>query len=204
MNAPFPDPHHLRSYVMASLNRMDEALQEQKRSSELDPFQRPWALGYTYIQMRRYDDAIRELEMRKEGLPNDVYTRFVLSDVYAHKQMWHEAAREYEQGVRSSGSKKGADEVHQEVQRSGPHAIFEMQLRHALEHAKKGYIAPIELAQLHAWLGNKDESLRFLEAAYNERAAWLVFIQEDAGYDFLHAEPRYRTIVKNMGLPPAY
>jgi hypothetical protein len=31
-----------------------------------------------------------------------------------------------------------------------------------------------------------------------------VFLQHDVNFDFLHSEPRYRAIVKKMGLPPAY
>jgi hypothetical protein len=92
---------------------------------------------------------------------------------------------------------------HTELERNGPKAVFGLRLRHAQTRAKNGYVVPTQLAQFHAWLGNREESLRFLEAAYNERAAWLVFIQQEGTYDFLHSEPRYRAIVKNMGLPPA-
>jgi tetratricopeptide (TPR) repeat protein len=36
--------HHLRAYVLSALNRTDEALQEDRKAMELDPFVRPWAL----------------------------------------------------------------------------------------------------------------------------------------------------------------
>jgi len=37
-----------------------------------------------------------------------------------------------------------------------------------------------------------------------EHLAWLVFIENEPGLDFLHSDKRYRTIVNTMGLPPAY
>jgi tetratricopeptide (TPR) repeat protein len=204
LNPNFAEGHHLRSYVLAALNRMDEALLEQKRGLDLDPFQRPWSLGATYIQLRRYDDAIRELEMRKEAQPENVWVRFTLFRAYGHKQMWADAAREFEQGVRLSGGKQAIEEIHSQVERKGPKSVLEFQLRDSLREVGKTYVPPVELASKYAWLGKKEETLKWLEAACDERAAWLVFVQDDPVYDFVHSEPRYQAIVKKMGLPPAF
>jgi hypothetical protein len=46
--------------------------------------------------------------------------------------------------------------------------------------------------------------LKYLEAAVQEHSAWLVFIQNEPIFDFLHPDERYRAIVKKIGLPPAY
>jgi hypothetical protein len=32
----------------------------------------------------------------------------------------------------------------------------------------------------------------------------MIFLQSEPIFDFVHAEPRYRAVVKNMGLPSAY
>jgi len=45
--------------------------------------------------------------------------------------------------------------------------------------------------------------LKFLEAAFKERSPWIVFMQNEPIYDFLHSEPRYQELVKKIGLPPA-
>jgi len=49
---------------------MDEALQEDKRMLELDPFARPWAYGYALIRSRRYEDALKEFKQRSEARPD--------------------------------------------------------------------------------------------------------------------------------------
>jgi hypothetical protein len=46
--------------------------------------------------------------------------------------------------------------------------------------------------------------LKFLEIAYRERSPWIVFLQKEPVFDFLHSDERYRAIVKKMGLPPAW
>jgi hypothetical protein len=60
------------------------------------------------------------------------------------------------------------------------------------------------LAYDYARLERKEDTLRALEDSYRERSPWLPFIQKEPVFDFLHSEPRYRDIVKKMGLPLAY
>jgi hypothetical protein len=43
-----------------------------------------------------------------------------------------------------------------------------------------------------------------LEQAYQEREPWLAHIQYLPYLDFVHSEPRYKAIVKRMGLSPAW
>jgi hypothetical protein len=43
--------------------------------------------------------------------------------------------------------------------------------------------------------------MKYLEASYREHDPDLIFIQADPLFDFLHSDPRYRALVKKMGLP---
>jgi Flp pilus assembly protein TadD len=45
LNPGFAEAHRLRSYVLGTLNRMDDALQEQRKAMELDPFAAPDGVG---------------------------------------------------------------------------------------------------------------------------------------------------------------
>jgi hypothetical protein len=60
------------------------------------------------------------------------------------------------------------------------------------------------LAFISAQAGHKEEALNFLEAAYAERSAWLVLIQGEPDFDFLHSDKRYQHLISKIGLPPAY
>jgi hypothetical protein len=70
--------------------------------------------------------------------------------------------------------------------------------------AAKQYVSPTEFVDAYAHLGSKEETIRFLEKSYRERAPRLAFLQSDPTYDFLHSDPRYRAIVSKMDLPPVY
>jgi hypothetical protein len=50
----------------------------------------------------------------------------------------------------------------------------------------------------------REETLKFLVVAYQERSPWIVFVQNEPVFDFLHSDPRYRALIKKIGLPPAY
>ena len=58
--------------------------------------------------------------------------------------------------------------------------------------------------EVYAQLRRTEETLRYLELAYGQHAPYIAHIQCNSNFDFLHSEPRYRAIVKKMGLPPAF
>jgi hypothetical protein len=53
-------------------------------------------------------------------------------------------------------------------------------------------------------LHRKEDTLGFLDDAYHEHSARMIFLQVEPEFDFLHSEERYHVPVKKMGLPPTY
>jgi TolB-like protein/DNA-binding winged helix-turn-helix (wHTH) protein/Tfp pilus assembly protein PilF len=200
----FAEAHHVHSYVLMVLNRDEDALQEQKRSTEIDPFARPWALGMTYIQLHQYDAAISDLRLRAEAQPSDSLVHLYLSEAYWLKGMWKESEQELEKGLRLAGNGKMAEADHKAFERGGEKAVEQLGVDSILAGAHKQYVSQLDIAQAYAFLGDKEHTLKYLEGAYRERSPWLVFLQKEPVYDFLHKDPRYRSIVRNMGLPPAW
>jgi TolB-like protein/DNA-binding winged helix-turn-helix (wHTH) protein len=80
LNPNYAEAHHLRAYILEVMNRRDEALREQKRCTELDQFERPWALGKVLMHLRQFDAAVSELRLRAEAQPQDSGLRFLLAD----------------------------------------------------------------------------------------------------------------------------
>jgi hypothetical protein len=46
--------------------------------------------------------------------------------------------------------------------------------------------------------------LKFLDLAYYERSPWLILIQTEPIFDFVHSDPRYHALVGKLGLTPSY
>ena len=204
LNPSLGDNHHLRAYVLSALNRTAESLQEDRKAIELDPFVRPWELGYSLLRARQFDAAVNELRIRSEARPTDAWLHGVLSDAYLHKGMEKEAEQESEEDLRINGSQKLADERHQIYIRHGFQGVLEWRLNRYKQSAAKRYVSPVAFAEIYSQLNRKEETLHYLELSYEQHAPFLAHLQCDSNFDFLHSEPRYRAIVKKMGLPPAF
>jgi len=53
--------------VGTAVQRFMETHDLVKKGMEINPFEKPWELMYSYLSARRYDDAIQEGELRRIG-----------------------------------------------------------------------------------------------------------------------------------------
>jgi TolB-like protein/DNA-binding winged helix-turn-helix (wHTH) protein len=204
LNPNLAEAYHLHSFILIVSQRPDDALREEKRAMELDPFAEPWALGHIYIMLGQFDAAINELHLRTEVQPNDAGVHFLLSNAYWFKGMWKESQEELEQGFRLFGMPEAAAFAHRSYEKGGEKAVERWRVRDTLARAHKRYMRPWDVACSYAYLGDKEKTLKFLQDSFRDRDAWLMFIQDEPLFDSLHSDPRYRAIVQRMGLPPAY
>jgi tetratricopeptide (TPR) repeat protein len=196
--------HYLRSHVFIVLNRMQEALEDEQKATELDPFARPFGMGYMLLVMRRYDAAVNELCMRLETLPADPRLHQRLAEAYWHKGMKQAAALELEKAALLESDKPGEAAIRNAFEKGGYEGIIRLQLNALNSRAQKEYVSPLQLADQYAQLGLKEQTIHFLEEAYKERSPRIVWLQSWPAYDFLHSDRRYQDIVRQIGLPPAF
>jgi TolB-like protein/DNA-binding winged helix-turn-helix (wHTH) protein/Tfp pilus assembly protein PilF len=204
LNPNYSERRHLHSYILMVMNRDDEALQEQKTAIAIDPFAEPSALGEAYIHLRQCDAAIHDLRSRLDAQPGNAYLHFTLSEAYWLKGMWKDSEQELESGNRLAGDPKTAEAEHQAFARNGEKGVEELGVSTIKARARKQYVSPWEIAFSSAFLGDKDLTLKFLELAYREHSPWIIFLQKEPVFDFLHSDERYRALVKKIGLSPAW
>jgi TolB-like protein len=201
INPRLGEARHVRALILQTLQRTDEALQQEKEGMDLDPFARPDAMALALIHARKFDAAINEARLRSEAHPDNAQVRDILRSAYMHSGMEKEAAEQWEAVLQLSGDKEGVLAVRRAFTRGGLRAVHEWELSGLKKQARKGYVAQLDFAATYAHLRRKEEALHYLELAYQEREPWLVQIQNMPSFDFLHHEPRYQMIVKKMGLP---
>jgi TolB-like protein/DNA-binding winged helix-turn-helix (wHTH) protein len=201
LDPKFAEGHHLRSYILEAMNRPSEALEEQKRSIELDSFSRPWALGKVYLNLRQFDLAIQELRLRAQSLPNDTVTHALLAEALWLKGESKESVLEMEKSFQTAGTKAKAEAVEQAFERGGTKAVAQILVADMKDSARERYVSPLDFARQYAYLGDKDQTLKFLEQAYGERTPWLIMIQNEPIFDLVHFDPRYQVLVRKIGLP---
>ncbi|HZQ69094.1 MAG TPA: winged helix-turn-helix domain-containing protein [Terriglobales bacterium] len=198
------EAHFVRSYVLRPLNRMDEALQEEKKAMELDPFSNPDGLVWVLIRMRRFGDAVDEARVRSDAQPKNADLHEVLAAAYFCNNQEKEWEAESERALQLAGERDHLAQRVEVYRRGGLRAVLDWKLDQLKQTALKQYVSPVSFAEAYAELGRKEETLRYLEKSYEERDPHLVFLQSHPDFDFVHADPRYRAIVKKMRLPAAY
>jgi TolB-like protein/DNA-binding winged helix-turn-helix (wHTH) protein len=195
------EPYHLRARLLEALNRQDEAIESEKKAMELDPFERPWSLVWAYRFARRYDAALDDARLRLETYPADPVLLLLTADTYRCEGRYKEAVDYWVKLSIAFGDRQRATELLRAFHRGGYSGVVRLQLADATRQAKKRYVPPVVLAWYHAQLGHREETLSLLEEGYRQHAPGLLWLQDEMAYDFLHNDPRYRSLIEKIGLP---
>jgi tetratricopeptide (TPR) repeat protein len=68
--------------------------------------------------------------------------------------------------------------------------------------SEKNYVSPYSVAVIYAGLDDKDKTFAWLERAYSDRSYYLpVYLTTDARLGWLHSDPRFKDLVRRIGLP---
>jgi uncharacterized protein HemY len=114
------------------------------------------------------------------------------------------AAETFEAYLRLSGRKAWEELARHAFSESGYKGMLRWEVNAMERRRHAGYVSPSILAELYARLGDREKALGFLEESYRQRAPEILWMQNDPAYDFLHRDERYRSLVRQIGLPPAY
>ena len=196
---------HLRARVLCALGRYDEAIAVQKQSTAINPFEHPGAMAEIYRCTRQFDAAISDGEMRLKDFPVAPDILKQLADGYHWKRMDKEAVNMLARQLSTAGDLPLSAAVRRAFETGGYAAVVRSQLAALEKRARTARVSTFELADLHGRLSEHDETLALFEQGVNERdPLFLLLAQSDPAFDFLHADPGYRSLVQKMGLPPTY
>jgi len=204
------DPHdgegfHLHAKVLCALGRYDEAIAVQKQSTAINPFEHPGAMAEIYECTRQYDAAISDGEMRLKDFPGAPDILKFLADSYHWKGRDKEAVEMLARQFSAEGNLPMSAAIRRVFETGGYAAVVRCQLAAVEKRARTGRVSTFAIADLHGRLSEHDETLALLEQGVNERDPLLLLLaQSDPAFDFLHSDPRYRSLIQKMGLPPMY
>ena len=87
--------------------------------------------------------------------------------------------------------------------RGGPSGGMAATARVLAERARIRRVDPYTVAERFAMGGDADQTMVWLERAYTERSASLIFLRGYPVFAFLHDDPRFQDLVRRIGFPPA-
>jgi serine/threonine-protein kinase len=66
--------------------------------------------------------------------------------------------------------------------------------------AKYRKSAPLAIAGVYAWRGEKDQAFEWAERAYEQRDTGLAWLKIGSGWRTLREDPRFRALLRKMNL----
>jgi tetratricopeptide (TPR) repeat protein len=196
------DAHHAYSHFLVALGRTEESLAESKRALEIDPLNLVMNshLAWHYLFARDYGQAIKQGRQTLD-MGEDYWAHFYLGQAYEQTKRYEEAIAEFKKALRiSPESDEATAALGHTYAISGRKGEAQQLITELNESAKRRYVSLGCQAMVYAGLGDKDQALKWLQEAFDERAGWLVYLNVDPRYDGLRSDPRFKDLLRRMKL----
>ena len=202
-----PEPHQMFGVYLRTRGRFDEAEAETRRAIELDPLTRHFSyqLGRVLACAGRPADAAAQFA--KQLALDSIYppAHYELAKALASQGDYAAALNELATGARQWG-----DTAYQRLIRgsrgSAGYAAARVlgatrSLERLRERAKRGFVPPAAFAREYIQLGQREESMAWLQRAFEEGDVNLAAaVSCEPEYAPLRADPRFQDLRHRMGL----
>ncbi len=211
LNPSYATGHHWYALLLSALGRHDSAISEVRRAQELDPLSVIILAsgGWIHIHAGRYDQAIvqfrRALDLDSLCAP----AHSGLGEIFEIQGKNEEALAEYVRLASVTGGSfatlggRIADPVarlQSAYRSSGWHGYWSEQLSLLEALSRSTYVSSFHLASVCARLKRKDDAIRWLQKAYQERSTNLLFGRVDPNMENLRDDSRFKALMNKIGL----
>jgi tetratricopeptide (TPR) repeat protein len=194
----YADAYFSYSRFLASRRRLDEAIAQLGRAIELDPLSLPVQanLALLYYFAGRYDEAETRLRAVLRNDSTDVTAVWGLSLVAEPERGQRDAIALLQPISAASNNRKASlGHAYAIAGRTGDARKVLADLQAA---SARSYVPAYWFALVYTGLGRRDEALRALERAYEERSTVLAYLLIDPRLAPLRQEPRYLALARRL------
>jgi serine/threonine protein kinase/Tfp pilus assembly protein PilF len=190
------------SHVLFFLNHPEDGMKQIELALELDPFnslfQALYAMDLMYI--RRYDDAIETIEKIRQTAPRDPVALSTLKSAYHQKQMYQEALEIWRFSFEIHEDHEAIQALNRGNDEGGYSVALQRVAEIMIERSKTRYVTPWQIATLYTRAGMNDEAIKWFEKAFTAHDNNMPYLSVDPIFDSLRDDPRFKNLVKRMGL----
>ena len=192
--------HYRLALLRGFAGRFDEGLAEMEIARQLEPLWAPAAANHAWLLVLagRYAEGEAEARRAIEIDPDFAHSRSVLGRALLGQQRYDEALEAF-RSRKAPGPGSYAD-VAVTLAAAGRLAEARQDLDGLLVLSRQRYVPAYDIAIGYAAIGDQEAALDWLDKAVEERANMQV-IRVDPALASLHANPRFKTIVKRVGVP---
>jgi TolB-like protein/Tfp pilus assembly protein PilF len=208
LNPGYPTARVILSTILIAQGRVDEAIAQDKRAMELDPFSVivNWNAIGTLVLGHRYDEALAQSRHTLEIGPAAELVQGSFLRIYEN-QGNYEAALDLRDKFLPErfGGAKLSTEMRRMYTQSGPKGYWQAVLNFMLGmhhgNVAESKAMDVGLAYVYAHLADHERALTHLESAYASRSGDLLYLKVEPSFDPLHEEPRFQALVRRVGIP---
>lgn len=203
LNPNYATAHSWYAEQLSRMGRHDEAVAEARLAMELDPVSIfgnmlvAWILYFA----RRYIEAIAQATRTLE-LDSDYATALrILGWADEETGRHEEAITAHARAAELTGRRPNfMAQLGRAYALAGRFAEARQTLDQLMEASKVSYVSALDIAIIHAALGEIDTALDWMDRAFEERSDHLPYIRVNPRLDILRDQPRFRDLLQRMGL----
>jgi len=195
--------HHWYGDNLSILGRHDQALLEAKQALELDPLNLmigTW-VGLRYYLSRQYDLAIEQGRSTIELDPNFAAAHLVLGNNLIQMGLDEKGLAELQTAAGLSGNSPlylaqvGVAHASAGRKTEALRIVTELQMI-----SGERYVSPYGFAQIYAALNDKEQTFRWLQIAYDDRAVWMSYLAVDPVFKSFRSDQRFQYLLHRIHL----
>ncbi len=203
LNPNYATAHSWYAEQLSRMGRHDEAVAEARRALELDPVSIfgnmlvAWILYFA----RRYLEAIAQATRTLELDPDYATALRILGWGCEETGRYEEAIRAHSRAMDLTGQRPNfTAQLGRAYALAGRCGEARGILAVLMETSRETYVSALDIAIIHAALGDVDTSLDWMDRAYEERSDHLPYIRVNPRLDVLRGHPRFQDLLQRMGL----
>lgn len=207
LNSNYAMAHLWYGYFLRIMGRFDESIAEMRTALSLDPLSPSVneSLAETYYDAGRHDEAEDQYRNLIEIEPAADVAYFKLGWVYSARGMYRQAYESIRKSLDLQRNTEMLADFDRTYAAAGFGAAYGGLERKHLAGLLKAYRSGAPTAYLvafhYALLGDKEQTLRWLNTAYEQHDSQLIFINAVPAFTNMRSDPHFQELIRRLGLP---
>ena len=199
------DAHWGYGHMLSNTGRHQEALAEMKLAREIDPLSLIISAseGLYFIDAGQPDEGLKRLQKTSELDPNYWFAHLHASSAYCDKGLYDQAAAEARRSHElNPGTSMPTAYLGYALAKSGREPEARSVLDELLRSADQRYMPPYHVAIVYNGLGDRAQTLAWLDRGVEMRDPKMTFLKVDKKWDNLRGDSAFQEILKKVGFVP--
>ncbi|MGE5733821.1 MAG: hypothetical protein ACM34E_01915, partial [Acidobacteriota bacterium] len=168
--------HEWYGQDLIDLGHPEAGIAEMRKAVDLDPLSTAVRrnLAWRLYFARRFNESLSEARHVLELDPKSSFAHEVCGSDYEQQGKYDDAMAEWRASLTLDGDSQLAARMTKAYEHSGYGGALQVWLKALLKKSKREYVSALRIAELYAFLGEKDQALVWLEKAFQEHTGDLM------------------------------